>query len=79
MRSEPNNYEGETLIKVSALIKLASDILSLANDVAKDPAIATDIAAIQQDISELFTGVQIQELPPVAKPHSKDVSEDEAQ
>lgn len=79
MSTNPNQYTGQTNIKVSALIKLSMDVLSLAQDVARDPAIATDIAAIQQDITSLFEGVQIMELPPIATPKDDPASEDAAQ
>lgn len=79
MSTNSQGYTGQTNIKVSALIKLSMDILSLAQDVARDPAIATDIAAIQQDITDLFQGVQIMELPPLATPEQEPFSEDEAQ
>jgi hypothetical protein len=79
MSIDPNNYTGSTAFKVSTLLKLAMDILSLANDVAHDPAIATDIAAIQQDITELFSGVQIMELPQVAPFRDEPEAPDAAQ
>lgn len=76
---KPTEYNGESIIKASQLVKTASDILKVIRDVTGDAALITDLDVVIQDLEGIFASMEIMELPPVYGGKKKPSSEDAAQ
>ncbi len=67
MLIKPNEYNGETIIKLSALVKVASDILAVIHDISDDPALLADVKEIESDLTDLTESLKLMEIPNVFK------------
>lgn len=67
MLIKPTEYNGETIIKLSALVKVASDVLAVIHDISDDSALLTDVEAIESDLTDLIESLKLMEIPNVFK------------